>query len=158
MLYSLESNLTFLPEPDIAMRVNLLIFAGLVLAVCGLCTLGCKKAEKATTKLDPHSADGIMAAAKEQVKQFSEAVARQDWQYLHDYGYYFTGIIVSFSAKLDEGDRQRLRAPVQELLALTQRLDRERGSAAEATVKRIEGVLNDLDQQYQQGKASGSTK
>lgn len=134
------------------MRVNLPIVS-LVLAVCGLCALGCKKANgPETKKLDPHSPEGIMVAAKEQAKSFSDAVARQDWVYLHDYGYYFTGIIVTFSAKLAEADRQRLQAPVQELLSLAKELDRVRGSAAEATVQRMQVVLEDLDQQYKQGK------
>jgi len=142
------------------MRFNPLILTGFVLA---LCTLGCsKKAETGPAKVDPHSAEGIMLSMHDQAKQFSDALERKDYQYLHDYGYYFIGIIVAFNAKLDAAERQSLKAPIKELLDLSNQLDRAGGgqhaAAAEAVVKRIQAVVNDLDQQFQQGKTSEQGK
>jgi hypothetical protein len=154
--YLLKNNLTDLHEPDIAMRVNLLIAAGIVLAVCGLCTFGCGKKAPAVAKIDPHSPDGIMVALHDQMKEFNGALERKDFKYLHDYGYYFVGVIAAFNDKLDAGERKRLEAPIKELLSLTAQLDRAGGGghaeATVATVKRMQEVLDDLDQRYQQGK------
>ncbi len=140
------------------MRVNQLIVAGLVAAICGLCGPGCKKA-KVTQTVDPHSADGVMLALQQQGKLLNDALARQDFAYLHDYGYYFTGVLQAFFTKLEDGEKQRLRAPLDELVTLGKQLDRAGGGrhaeAAEVTVKRIVEVLKDLDQQYHQVKHSG---
>lgn len=139
------------------MRFKLIIVTSFALAIiCGFCTLGCSKKAKETAKIDPHSADAIMQDLQKQGQAFSDAVARQDYKYLHDYGYYFIGIIVAFNAKIDAADKERLKAPIKELLDLSNQLDRAGGGnhaeAAAATVKQIREVLNNLDQQYQQGK------
>lgn len=138
------------------MRVNQWVIAGLVLAACGLCSLGCHKAKGLETTVDPHSSDGILLALKEQGRLLVSAIERKDFQYIHDYGYYFGAVWRAFNAKLDDSEKQRLQAPLQELLSLSQQLDRAGGGrhaeAAEAVVKRMQGVLQDLEQQYQQVK------
>ena len=139
------------------MRVNLLIVAGLLLAVCGLCTLGCKKAKGPETT-DPHSAEGIMAALQDQGKRLNDAVERKDFKYIHDYGYYFGAVLRAYNLKLDDGERQRLQEPLTELETLAKQLDSAGGGrhaeAAEAIVKGIQVVLQDLEKQYKQGKPS----
>jgi hypothetical protein len=141
------------------MRINLLIVAVLAVAICGFCTLGCGKKAKETAKTNPHSADSIMQDLKKQAQQFNDAVQRQDFKYLHDYGYYFIGVIVAFNAKLDAADKQRLQAPIKELLELSNQLDRAGGGnhaeAAAKTVNDIQAKVNELEQLYQQGKHSG---
>jgi hypothetical protein len=140
------------------MRVRPLIAAGLVLVVCGTGLVGCKKA-KARQAVDPHSTDGIMLVLQKQGTLLNDALTRQDFPYLHDYGFYFTGLLQALFTKLDEGEKQRLRPQLDELVALAKQLDRVSGvrhaEAAEVTVKRIGEVLKDLDQQYHQVKHSG---
>lgn len=145
------------------MRVNSLIVAGLVFVVCGLFVSGCgQKQAKGPQAIDPHSPDGIMLAMRDQVKQFNDAITRQDYKYLHDYGYYLTGIIVAFNAKIDDAQRKQFEGQIKELLSLTAQLDRAGGGskaeASAATVKRIEEALNKMDQEYQQTKGSALTE
>ena len=138
------------------MRFNQLIVAGLVLAVCGLCTLGCKKAKGPETTLNPNSPDAVLLALQEQGKLLNDAIERKDFKYIHDFGYYFGAVLQAFISKLDAGEKQRLQAPLTELNTLSEQQDRAAGGrhaeASEAIVKRIQVVLKDLEQQYHQGK------
>lgn len=145
------------------MRVNSLLVAGLVVVVCGLFVSGCgQKQAKGPQKIDPHSPDGIMLAMKDQVVQFNGAIARQEYKYLHDYGYYLTGIIVAFNAKIDDAQRKQFEGQIKELLSLTAQLDRAAGGdkaeATAATVKRIEAAVNKLEQEYHQTTGSALTE
>lgn len=140
------------------MRVNQLIVAGLVLTVCGLVTFGCTKAKGPETTVDPHSAEGILLALQDQGKRLNDAIERKDFKYIHDFGFYFGRVLLAFNAKLDDGEKQRLQAPLKELETLARQLDSAGGGrkaeAAEAIVKRMQVALQELEQQFQQGKNS----
>ena len=134
------------------MRVITAIATCLVIVVCAGGLMGCKKSK--ARSVDPHSPDGIMLVLQKQGALLNDALARQDYPYLHDYGFYFSGLLQALFTKLDESEKQRLRPQLDELVALAKQLDRVAGvhhaEAAEVTVKRIGEVLKDLDQQYRQ--------
>ena len=134
------------------MRVTTLIASSVLVVVCAGGLMGCKKAK--ARAVDPHSPDGIMLVLQKQGALLNDALVRQDYPYLHDYGFYFSGLLQALFAKLDESEKQRLRPQLDELVALAKQLDRVAGvrhaEAAEVTVKRIGEVLKDLDQQYHQ--------
>lgn len=140
------------------MRVNLLIVAGLAVAVCGLCGAGCKKAKGPATP-DPHSAEGVMLRLQEQGKLLNDALVRKDFKYVHDYAYYFTGLAQALFSKLNDEQKQRLRGSFEELVSLSNQLDRAGGGrhveATEATMQRLQVVLKDLDTQFRGMKKSG---
>lgn len=139
------------------MRVNLLIVAGLSVVLCSLlCSIGCKKAEQ-KPKLDPHSPEGVMLRLKEQSQLFNEAAGRKDFKYIHDYTYYFTGLAQALYGKLNDAQKERLRGSFDELLNLSNQLDhasgRRHAEATEASMQRIQLVLEEMDQQFREKKA-----
>ena len=142
-------------EGQVAMRVIQLISAGLAIVLCGLCGDGCKKAEE-PARVDPHSADGAMQRLQEQGRLFQDAYARKDFRYLHDWGYYFNGVLQAFFLKLDDAQKQRLRGTVDELIRVSSQLDSATGrgheGATEAVVQRIQTLLQELEKQYQESK------
>jgi len=137
------------------MRIILLLTAGVALAALGLCGSGCKKA-KESASVDPHSAEGVMSRLQEQSKLLEAALARQDYAYLHDYGYYFNGLLQAFYIKLDDAEKQRMRAALDNLINLSGQLDRSAGGnraeATAATVQKLVAALKELETQFQQVK------
>jgi hypothetical protein len=137
------------------MRVNLLLMTVLAVALCGTGPVGCRKA-KGPAPVDPHSAEGVMRALQQEAKQLNDAFARKDFQYIHDYTYYFTGIANTLFAKLDADQKQRLRGSFDELFALADQLDHSSGrrhaEATEATLQRLQTVINNLDKQFHEAK------
>ncbi len=140
------------------MRVNLVIVVGLAVAVCGLCGAGCKKA-KGPAKLDPHSAEGVFVQLRDQERLLNDALARKDFRYIHDYGYYFTGLVQALFSKLNDEQKQRLRKSFDELLNLSMQLDRSAGGrhpeATEATLQRVKVLVNEIDSQIRVPKKGG---
>jgi hypothetical protein len=137
------------------MRVKLLIVAALAVAVCGLCGAGCKKS-KGPGVLDPHSAEGVMLRLQEQGRLLNQALVRKDFPYIHDYAYYFTGLAQALFSKLNDEQKQRLRGSFDELVGLSNQLDRAAGGrhseATEVTMQRLQAVLKDIDTQFQSMK------
>ena len=129
------------------MRVNLVIVASFAVAIWGSCGLGCKKAEQ-KPKTDPHSAAGILQAMEQQTKLFNDALLRKDFGYIHDYAYYFNGMIVAIHSLLDDTQKQRLRGSLEELGKLTNELDHSAGrrhaEATTATMQRVQIVLGEI--------------
>jgi hypothetical protein len=129
------------------LRVNLVIVASFAVAICGLCGLGCKKAEQ-KPKTDPHSAAGILQAMEQQVKLFNDALLRKDFAYIHDYAYYFNGMIPAMHSRLDDAQKQRLRGSLEELSKLTNELDHSAGrrhaEATTATMQRVQVILGEM--------------
>jgi len=133
------------------MRVNLVIVVGFAVAVFGLCGVGCKKA-KGPAVVDPHSAEGVMARLQEQGRLLNDALTRKDFHYIHDYAYYFTGLAQALFTKLNDEQKQRLRSSFDELVGLSNQLDRAAGGrhaeATEVTMQRLQAVLKDIDTQF----------
>jgi hypothetical protein len=140
------------------MRVNLVIVVGLAVAVCGLCGAGCKKAEQ-KPKMDPHSPAGILQAMEQQVKLFNDALLRKDFAYIHDYAYYFNGMILAMHSQLDGAQKQRLRGSLEELSKLTNELDHSAGrrhaEATTATMQRLQVILGELGKQFREKQQQG---
>ena len=140
------------------MRVNRLIVAGLALVVCDLCLVGCKKAEQ-KPKIDPHSAVGILQAMEQQTKLFNDALLRKDFGYLHDYAYYFNGLVLAMHSRLDDAQKQRLRGSLEELGKLTNELDHSAGrrhaEATTATLQRLQVILGELGKGFREKQPQG---
>src|SRR5262245_42166111 len=137
------------------MRVKLLLATIIGLALCGTGLVGCKKA-KGPAPVDPHSAEGVMRALQQEAKVLNDAFARKDFQYIHDYTYYFTGIANALFAKLNPDQKQRMRGSFDELFTLADQLDHSAGrrhaEATEATLQRLQTVLDNLDKQFHETK------
>src|SRR6185503_20516146 len=107
--------------------------------VAGVMLVGCKKA-KGPVAVDPHSADGVLARLQEQGRLLNEALVRKDFAYIHDYAYYFSGLTQAFFSKLDDSQKQHVRASLEELVGLANQLDhsagRKHAEATEASLKR----------------------
>jgi hypothetical protein len=140
-----------------SMRNRLMVF-GLAFAVCGLSEIGCKKA-KSPTQPEPHSADALLLRLQDQSQLFNEAIARKDYQYLHDYGSYFNSLAQSLLSRLNDQQKQRLQGSVDELIVLSNQLDLAAGghhqAATEATVQRVQAVLKNIDMQFRAIKNGG---
>jgi hypothetical protein len=139
------------------MREKLLIVASLALLMCGAALVGCKKKEPAP--LDAHSAAGVMQRLQEQGRLLNDALARKDFAYIHDYAYYFTGLTQALYSKLDDEEKKGLRGLFEELISLSNQLDRSAGGhhaeATQVTMQRLTAVLQQLDKQFQQLKPHG---
>jgi hypothetical protein len=120
--------------------------------------VGCKEA-KGPAPADPHSAEGVMLRLQEQGRLLNDALVRKDFGYIHDYAYYFTGLAQAFFSKLNDDQRQRLRASLDQLVTLSQQLDNSAGrrhaEATEATMQRLQTVLKEIDQQFRETKQGG---
>src|SRR5258706_10525209 len=123
-------------------------------AIAGACLLGCKKAPP--PKPDPHSAEGVMLKLTQQVKLLNEAVARQDFKYVHDYTYYVHGLVDAFASKLNDSEKQKVGGLFDELRNLTDQLDHSSGrkhlESTQSSMSRLEAVLNELNKEFQQMK------
>ena len=139
------------------MRVKLLSFAKVAVVACGLVLVGCGKAKEPV--VDPHSPTGVMKTLQEQGRLLNEALARQDFNYIHDYAYYFTGVAQALYSKLDNAQKEKLKAPLAELVKLGNQLDntagRKHAEATKATMQRLQEVLQQLDKEFQATKVSG---
>jgi len=140
------------------MRVNLVIVASFAVAIWGSCGLGCKKAEQ-KPKTDPHSAAGILQAMEQQTKLFNDALLRKDFGYIHDYAYYFNGLVLAMHARLDEAQKQRLRGSLEELGRLTNELDHSAGrrhaEATTVTMQRLQVILGEMGKQFREKQQPG---
>ena len=127
--------------------------------VCALCVFGCGKKAKGPAPVDPHSADGVLLRLQDQARLFQEAYARKDYTYLHDWGYYFSGVLRAFPSTLDSAQKLRLRGTLDELARVSSQLDaasgRNHSGATEATVQRIQALLQELEKQYRETKSGG---
>lgn len=141
------------------MQNGLLVKVCAAFLVCALCMFGCGKKAKGPARIDPHSADGVLLELQEQERRFQDAYTRKDYRYLHDWGYYFNGVLQAFYSQLDATQRQRLRGTFDELTRVTSQLDFASGggraAATEATVQRIQSLLQELERQYRETRPSG---
>ena len=140
------------------MRVNLVVVAGFAVAICGLCGLGCKKAEQ-KPKIDPHSVAGTLQAMEQQTKLFNDALLRKDFAYIHDYAYYFNGLVLAMHSRLDDAQKQRLRGSLEELGKVTNELDHSAGrrhaEATTATMQHLQAILGELGKQFREKQPQG---
>jgi hypothetical protein len=89
----------------------------------------------------------------------NDALVRKDFKYVHDYAYYFTGLAQALFSKLTDEQKQRVRGSFDELVGLSNQLDRAGGArhveATEVTMQRIQVVLKDMDTQLREIKKGG---
>ena len=141
------------------MQVGHIVRTCLVLLVCGSFVAGCHKKTEGAARINPHSADGVLLRLQDQARLFQEAYARKDYNYLHDWGYYFSGVLQAFNTTLNDSQRQRLRGTLDELARVSSQLDaasgRTHAGATEATVQRIQTLLQELEKQYRETKSGG---
>jgi hypothetical protein len=134
------------------MRGKLLILAQVCFLVGGLALVGCKKSNEPAA-VDPHSPKGIMKVLQQQGRLLNDALARQDFKYIHDYAYYFTGLTQALYSALDEENRQKFKAPLEELVKIGNALDHSAGrrhaEATTASMERLQVVLKELDKEFQ---------
>ena len=136
------------------MRGKLLILAQLCLLVGSVALVGCKKAKE--PPIDPHSPKGVMKAMQDQGRLLNDALNRQDFAYIHDYAYYFNGLTQALYSRLDDENRQKYKAPLEELVKLGNQLDhsagRKHAEATTASMKRLQEILKELDKDFQSFK------
>lgn len=100
-----------------------------------------------------------MQTLLEQGKLLEEALARQDYNYLHDYGYFVVSLAQALYAKLDEQHKGEMAKPVDQLMVLAKQLDRaaggHRAEATAATVQNLVTLLKDMDAQLRAAKGKG---
>ena len=141
---------------DGVMRVKLLILAQVCFLVGGLALVGCRKSKEPA--IDPHSPKGVMKAMQDQGRLLNDALARQDFQYIHDYAYYFNGLTQALYSRLDDANRQKFKAPLEELVKLGNQLDhsagRKHAEATTASMQRLQEILKELDKEFQTFKQS----
>ena len=140
-----------------ALPVTPILAAGIALALAaGLSLTACKKAP--APKTDPHSAEGVMRKLTLQVKLLNDAVARQDFKYVHDYTYYLHGLVDAFASKLNESEKQKVSALFDELKTLTDQLDLSSGrkhlEATQNSMNRLTAVMDQLSKEFQEMKRS----
>src|SRR2546423_1824479 len=140
-----------------ALQVTPILAAGIALAVAGaVCLIGCRKAP--APKVDPHSAEGVMLKLNLQVKLLNEAVARQDFKYVHDYTYYLHGLVDAFASKLNESEKAKVSALFDELKTLTDQLDLSSGrkhlEATQNSMNRLTAAMDQLSKEFQEMKRS----
>jgi hypothetical protein len=112
----------------------------------------CKKQQP--VRLDPHSSEAVLLTLIAQGKLLSEAAARNDLKYVHDYTYYFNGLAQTLSSKLNEQQKLRLRPVFDELSTITEQLDHASGrrhlEATQASLNQLQAKLKELERQYRE--------
>ena len=131
---------------------------GLLLAAIALA--GCSKPQ--APKLDPHSVEAVLLELVDQARLLDEALARQDYNYLHDFGFRFKSLTQAFLGKLDEQQRPKMRTQCLELLDLASQLDRaaggNRADATAATVQKLGEALKATERLYRETKTASASK
>jgi len=144
---------------SVFMNCATLLRGGMTLFACVVCLLGCGKKAKAPPPVSPHSSEGVLLRLKDQARLFQEAYARNDYAYLHDWGFYFRGAVQAFASTLNYEQKQRLRGTLDELARVGSQLDsasgRAHSGATEATVQRIQALMEELDKKYHETKTGG---
>ena len=119
---------------------------------------GCNKAQE-PAKADPHSRVGVMRTLMEQADLLKDAVARQDFKYVHDFMYYFDGLAVSLRSKLTPEQEQRVGGWFEELAGISHELDdssgRKQAEATQANMKRLEDTLLKIEDQLRSAEPPG---
>ena len=109
-------------------------------------------------KMDPHSPEAVLLELAGQGKLLNEALGRQDYTYLHDFGFRFKSLCQAFLGKLEAEQRQQMRAKVLELLDVAGQLDKaaggHRAEATAASVQKIVHALQETERLYQETKKS----
>ena len=133
---------------------RLLVFS---LALATLALAGCKKARPPAPA--SHSAEALLLRLNDQAQLLNEALARKDYQYIHDYGSYFTSLAQALFSRLNNQQKQRLSGALEDLIDLSGQLDRAAGgghpAATDATVQHLQAVLKDIEKQFREIKSTG---
>lgn len=126
-----------------------------VLLLLSLGAAGCGKSS-APAQPDPRSPDGTLAQLVDQGRLLNEALARQDYGYLHDFGFRFKSLAQAFLGKLEETQREQMKNQVLQLLSIAGELDRaaggNRAEATAATVQKLVAALQETERLYRETK------
>lgn len=119
------------------------------------CLAGCSKPEAPKT-VDPRSAEGTLVQLMDQGRLLNEALARQDYTYLHDFGFRFKSLVQAFLGKLEEDQRQQMKEHLLQLLNIAGELDRasggHRADATAATVQKLVAGLQETERLFRETK------
>jgi len=134
--------------------VKALLVASLAMVAAGLCIGGCKKQEKAKpASPHPQSAAGVMLAMIQQGNKLTDAAARNDFDYVHDYSDYFQQLAEAFSRALNDNQKQQVSDLLAEIKTVTDQLDhtagRKQAEATQASMGRLMTVLKELEKRFQ---------
>lgn len=129
-----------------------------VLAVFGLSLAGCKKADP-MPQGDPFSSNIVARKIAEEGALLNDSVKQRDFASIDKQAYYLQGMIKALSSKLDAEQKQRTASFFDEMIKVAEELDHAAGRRhEEATVasnEKLQGMLKELEKQFQGTKQGG---
>jgi hypothetical protein len=125
------------------------------LALTALGVAGCKKANP-PVQIDPDSAVGTVQKIMEQGVLLSDAVKRKDFATVDEQAFYLQGLAKALYSRLDAEQNQRLKAILDEVARVAEELDHSAGrrhqEATEASMQKLQAVLNEFEAQFKAEK------